>query len=1515
MIKRFTHAVIAVLLAFSGVAVVAANMASSPKALRSREEVAKIRAERQPAVKANLQSASPKVMGGINGDKQLYGLHCKSYYGSEESGVVKIGTDDFTWVNKFSKPVFQGCYMGSKYLVVYHDAEEPNGVSYTYYDPNTWQQLSTHDYANSASSTLPYGLTYDHTSNVVYGCFFQSTTQWLIQDDAQFGYITDDPANPVHIVGNLPERMRALATDKDGQIYGIAFSGALYKINKFTAAVEKLKDLEIITTDPDSESNSIPFDTYGRESIAVDWETGDWYMAYGDDMGNTFVARIDINAGAVEILSDFSYATGSGTCEVFTGVYFINDNISTGVTPALATDLTMDAVGTQLKANVSFTMPSVDTDGNSLSGTLKWRISDGVSDLTSGEAQPGETVSTSVTFAARGFNTVVVYSSLDGTESAGVSVSKWVGPDTPVISGKPTISSSGKSVTVSWKAATSEHGALLDPVRYRVVRMPDDYLVSDQCTDTKIVDNIESDYKERYYYNITPIAGEVEGATVESRFKYIGTYFRMPFSEDFTDGDRFLQYPISDNNQDDNIWDINRNRQAAVYQGNSNDADDYFLVGPFHMKAGGLYSFHMLAGGHSITERIVVYTAVFKEDGRAAIEDFIPVTDINPLEGNKSINKMFSPKADNDYYFAIGACSGANSKFLYVYEVSVNEYGSELPAMPANVKFIPALNTATISFTMPSKNIDGTAVGNLTEARVYRDGNLIGTVTNGVAAGADLNFVDEETVSNGSHIYSVSAVSAKGEGPQAEVNGYRGLDMPGTPRNLRFWEDLETPGLIHVKFDAPKYGFNGGYINPDDITYRLDYLVSGASDDVVLGKGTTHTFQLPVELTAQDVFGGSVYGFNSVGSSRQSWRTNVCTVGPAIGLPLEESWNGMSQKSGIWAGQVVADEASFDSFWNISDGGMSAIKPQDNDGGMMLLANSVEDVVGHRILAPRITLEGTQNPTVVFYYQYTNDAVEGKIEVIVEDQEIRTLRSFDINENDANQWIRCEIPLKEFLGKKYIQLAFTGSGAVADAYFAIDNITISDFVDKDLAVKDFTAPVRVDINEEVSFNLQIRNNGSSKVSARDYSIKLYKNGEMIQEVPGRDIEASAMLSFELLDTPSVTDPSSSVYSAEIAYGDDKNTENNKSKSANVRIVTPNYPTVTDLNGESVNGVTLTWSDPNTSDMPGTPVTESFEAYESFIINNIGEWTLYDKDKCSTVILTLMDGALDYPNIGSPMAWQVFNSTLASIPFEAWAPRTGSNMLVSFQACVDGGRNVKSEDWLVSPELNGSEQTISFYARAGMSAYSPELFDFMVSSASNAEADFKPLASDVEVPYTTGSNWTEYTYKVPAGTRYFAIVHKSTNKLAMLVDDITYVPAGSQPISLELQGFNIYRDGKRLNDEPIVDNEYVDNETVSGRDYTYAVTAVWDKGESGLSNSVTVTALSSIDGISTYELRITAVDGGIRIEGGVGEHVQVYNVAGLCIADKKAEGTIFVPVPARGLYLVKAGNSVAKIVVR
>ena len=75
--------------------------------------------------------------------------------------------------------------------------------------------------------------------------------------------------------------------------------------------------------------------------------------------------------------------------------------------------------------------------------------------------------------------------------------------------------------------------------------------------------------------------------------------------------------------------------------------------------------------------------------------------------------------------------------------------------------------------------------------------------------------------------------------------------------------------------------------------------------------------------------------------------------------------------------------------------------------------------------------------------------------------------------------------------------------------------------------------------------------------------------------------------------------------------------------------------------------------------------------------------------------------IPYENAGRPMAFQVFNPAHAGLLLvngagqpTGWMPHSGNQMLAAF-GDVDGQNN----DWLISPELSGDAQTITFLREA------------------------------------------------------------------------------------------------------------------------------------------------------------------------------------------------------------------------
>ncbi len=576
--------------------------------------------------------------------------------------------------------------MNDKLLVIFHDPSfdysNPDSrddyVRYNVFDTETWECLSSNEYLATEEYILPYGLTYDHTTDKVYGSFYANASSFSTTDDAAFGYIDlTDTKNPVKIVGELPVRMRALTIDEEGNLYGLSYEGDLYTINKFTGATEYTGVNVLLPTIDWGEDMmgdpSAPFDTYGRESMCCDWSTGDFYISYGDDAWDTFVSRFSPVTGEAEIVADYSYEHGNSNNNVLTALSFRQKADDAGKTiPAVPTDLTVSPVGIELKAEVSFTLPAVTTGGDALNADLTWTVSDGENTLATGTAHSGEKVTATVDSRA-GSVTFVVVAALDGETSNAATATAFIGCDTPVINGLPTVRVNGQRLTVSWNAAVAANSGNLAPVTYKVTRMPENVVVEEACEAVRFTDVIESDIKSLYYYLIQPIAGEIAGESVESRSVYAGKYIGMPLNEPFDDEKRFLEYPVIDANNDGNIWEYSTKYDGvAMYPGNSKPADDYLLIGPFAMEQGMTYSFHMSADGHNVKEKIAVYVGTDPDDVTSFATELVAPTVLDPAQGTKVFDEEFSPAVSGDYYFGIKACTTGASQFIYVYEVEIS---------------------------------------------------------------------------------------------------------------------------------------------------------------------------------------------------------------------------------------------------------------------------------------------------------------------------------------------------------------------------------------------------------------------------------------------------------------------------------------------------------------------------------------------------------------------------------------------------------------------------------------------------------------------------------------------------------------------------------------------------------------------------------------------------------------------------------------------------------------------------
>lgn len=116
---------------------------------------------------------------------------------------------------------------------------------------------------------------------------------------------------------------------------------------------------------------------------------------------------------------------------------------------------------------------------------------------------------------------------------------------------------------------------------------------------------------------------------------------------------------------------------------------------------------------------------------------------------------------------------------------------------------------------------------------------------------------------------------------------------------------------------------------------------------------------------------------------------------------------------------------------------------------------------------------------------------------------------------------------------------------------------------------------------------------------------------------------------------------------------------------------------------------------------GAVVKDDFETYTPWSINNVGDWTHYDGDKGTVYTF----GGIQHPNSGVAQAYIVFNpwqvSGLAAdymqMFADIFAPHSGEQSMMSTGTTIDTG--TPTNNWLITPELSGEEQTVSFWVNA------------------------------------------------------------------------------------------------------------------------------------------------------------------------------------------------------------------------
>ena len=901
--------------------------------------------------------------------------------------------------------------------------------------------------------------------------------------------------------------------------------------------------------------------------------------------------------------------------------------------------------------------------------------------------------------------------------------------------------------------------------------------------------------------------------------------------------------------------------------------DDYYISPEFELNADNVYELTFYMGVLSKTEnlRVLLGTSTDPASFTQVLADYPGV--VRDDSGNKTV-KVYAATSGK-YRLAFYAYSDPEQHRVEIDNVKLIEKAPKgVPAEVTDAVLTPAAmgaTQATLAFTAPTVTAAGEALDEITAIDVYV-GNVLEKTFENPAPGEALTYHDAE-VENGFNTYRIVARNQAGEGSAVEVTAFVGQDMPVVPTNAiaRLNNDMS----ITVTWDAPTTSVNGGYVDFDAVTYRVER-VSESSGVVAEGIAeTTYTDIIPVTQGQVNASYTITPLYN--GQQGESAQTNSVVTGKPLDLPYKASFAWGEQENWTQDGEV--NDFDFYATGDIYDDwtGEPLIEAPDYDGGFLVAESQYADYGAQsRLVSPMLNLNSVSVPTMKFMFHYGRSQwydpewdgeIDDNIQVQVsydggQWQDVENAQFF-LNEM-TDQWVECEVILPKNADANFANIGLLASalsdqmGAHRDLY--VDNIRIGEAsVASDLAVTAFTIdPKRVNIGEEMVMKYDIMNRGSQ--DAQGYTVNIYRDGELYQTIADQTLAAGTSTTGTATYAATAADAELEGidWHIEVVWNDDMMPANNVSATITTSVRPNELPAPEYLSATTSDGnVTLMWEacqsvEPAQGEM--YYVTDDFESYRSFDIDGVGDWTMYDGDGATTLVTPRIPVA--YENQGAPMAFQVFNTTESQTWVEgnmdgAFAPHSGEQ----YMAAPSVDYPYENDDWLITPRLDGRAQTIKFWAKAA--TFDSEWINVYTSSTDSHHDSFTKLNSEERIYVSEG--WREYTFDVPEGTRYFA-VRCIRRSVMLMIDDFNYAPAATDELPRTLTGYNVYCNGEFIAFVPAPETSYTC--ALGESDASYCVSAVYEQGESLPSNAVNVTptAIDEIMSVMPADCRIYDIQG-------------------------------------------------------
>ena len=1359
------------------------------------------------------------------------------------------------------------------------------------YDVNTWIAINSVD----PGTNIPTSLAFNPKDGKTYGCYPTATNGF------ELGVLDLDKGTTT-TVGALDQRYVALFADNGGKVYGIGLDGNLCQFNLETAAATVIGATGVT---PSMDVQDACFD---ESTNTVYWFA---HTAY-----ECSLYTIDVNTGAATKVTDFpSYKIR------WAGVFA--KPAKKVEKPAFIAKMRTEFDKSSLTGKFIFTMPDKTESGEVLTANLSYKFFLNDAEYKTGEGAPGAEVEVPVTVPADGKYKFAVCAELDGASGLTTSIEKYIGQDSPKTPAnlKAVKAEGSNEITISWDAVTEGvNGGYINTaaIKYSLVRQPDNVTVASDLTATSFTDKTIS-AMNNYNYVLMATDGVKSSGAVTSNDVLAGEDLgvALPYENSFLGENGMGFFTTIDANEDGNTWRSN-GKNVFYNASKDKDANDWLVSPIVKLEKGKAYHLTMALMVSDLNKQERFEIMYGKEKTAASMTK--KVCNEKVTSTGCYVDEWLTADETGLFYIGLHVTSEKNQGALAVSDFKLSDgINTKSPGAATDITVIPGEKgalTSEVEFTCPTKNFSHGPLFGLSKAVVTNltTGREIATIDGAeLAVGLKVK-VSDPNPTTGENEYSVVCYNNFGAGVLATAKGWVGPDAPGAPTKVQW---VQKGSQTIITWEAPTTGKHGGYVDPTQIYYSV---YNAETQTKIKSDLTTCTHvDAPNLSDLQTSLAYVLYAYNDYGTSDPAY-SNTSAFGYGYECPLKESFANRRLSTKPW----LISTTSGNNVWQLTADLAPNVSSQDGDNGMV--GYSAGNPGGARLTTPIIDLSTENRPTIKLWYYLFDTSSDLKI-TVSNDCGLTWTDVATLPKEVVKKWTAATVDLSAYKTYDHLQIGIEATNKTMASPLFIDNVTVGNTFDNDLAVQSLVLPKSAKAGSDIKASVSVFNNGLKAAGA--YKLQCYVNGELVNTLNGSALAADALETFNIDITVPLLDAEELEVKCKVVYADDENKANNE-KTAIAAVTPSKYPQPTALkaNAKADGNVTLNWAAPTaeyyaerTDDMEsyeawsvgGIVVEENKDTHEMVVTTDrgsLGDYTLIDCDHLATqFVWGAVASGQSIPHLGQGMVCQVIDCDKYGNNSSIMGAHSGNKMLCFWASA-------QNDDYLILPELAPKNKYISFWAKSLSAKYGLESFDIVVSKSGKEPSDFTVFQSVKNVPigYKTDpeGGYAFYEFQLPEDTKYVAIHYNAKDVLALLIDDITCTPA-SNKANLTLEGYNVYRNGVKLNESPVTAATYSDK--ISGEDvYRYNVTSVFSVGESSFSNTAQVSLNTGIGDNAIGEGRIYGAEGAIVIEGMAGADVAIYTVDGRLVQQVKAEPSTRVAV-SKGVYVVKTRELSRAIAVR